>query len=426
MNIHHHGRLQEMVMREKTDSGLEVFVIPKRGFSEKFAVLTTRFGSVDHRFVHPQTKIIRDVPDGMAHFLEHTLFEKETGNISDRFSDRGAYHNAYTSFSSTSYLFSCARDFAENLTILMDLAYHPYFSEATVAKEKGIIEQEIIMYDDLPHWQVYQNLMEALYQANPVRINIAGSVPAIHSITPGILYESHQVFYHPSNMALFVAGDIDPEEVIQQAEAYLERIQVPPIGAVERLLPTEPREVAQAEVIVQCAVPRPLVMIGWKEHDPQADPKVALLRELENEIIMETLFGKGSDFFNSLYESGVLSGPLDTEYTNSPTYGFALLGTETEQPEVLIDHIEKTLNHARTAGLPAQEFEEARRRITGGFIQTFDNLDRLVNGFVATYHRGAHFFDYDDVLHTVTQEGVMERLQAFWVPQGRSISIVRA
>ena len=425
MNIHHHGRLQELVIREVLDSGLEVFVIPKPGFSEKFAVLTTRFGSVDSHYVHPQSGEARSVPDGMAHFLEHTLFEKEDGNVSDRFSDRGAYHNAYTSFVSTSYLFSCARDFADNLNTLLDLAYIPYFTAETVEKEKGIIEQEIVMYDDMPHWQVYQNLMQALYQEHPVRINIAGSVPSIRSATPAILHECHRVFYHPQNMALFAAGELDAEQVIRSAEAYMERIQVPQALPTERILPQEPRAVAQAEVTVQGAVPRPLIMLGWKEHDPQLQPQQALLRELENEIIMETLFGKGSDLFNSLYEAGVLSAPLDTDYTNSPHFGFALLGAETDEPERLMEKIEETLDHARTQGLPAREFEESRRRITGGFIQTFDNMDRLVNAFVATHHRGALFFDYDEALQSVTLEGVQKRLEEFWVPTGRSVSLVR-
>jgi len=426
MNIHHHGRLQEMVVREVLDSGLEIFIMPKPGFSEKYAVLSTRFGSVDHRFVHPETGKDRTVPDGMAHFLEHTLFEKEEGNISDRFSDRGAYHNAYTSHTSTSYLVSCARDFFENLNTLLDLAYLPYFTTETVEKEKGIIEQEIIMYDDLPHWKVYQNLMEALYQEHPVRINIAGNVPSIRAATPDILYECHRVFYHPQNMALFAAGDLDVSQVIRAAEAYMERLQLPAGAAPERILPKEPTEVGEAEVTMQAAVPRPLVMMGWKEADPPADPQKILLRELENEIIMEALFGKGSDLFNDLYESGVLSAPLDSEYSNSAHFGFALLGAETDRPEELMERVDRALDLARRKGLNPREFEEARRRIAGGFIQTFDNLDRLVNAFVATHHRGALYFDYDRLIQEVALEGAQQRLEEFWVPKGRSISMVRA
>ncbi len=425
MNIHHHGRLQEMVISEKLDCGLEVHVIPKKGFSEKYAVLTTRFGSVDHSFVHPETGTVQTVPDGIAHFLEHTLFEKEDGNISDRFSNRGAYHNAYTSFTSTSYLFSCARDFSENLTTLMDLAYHPYFTEASVEKEKGIIEQEIIMYDDLPHWKVYQNLLEAMYQVHPVRINIAGSVPSIRSITAETLADCHRIFYHPQNMALYCAGDLDAEQVIRSASGYMERIQLPPFDPVKRQIPDEPAAVAHSEVVEKGAVLRPLVMMGWKEADPSADARTALMRELENEIIMEALFGKGSDLFNDLYESGVLSSQLDLDYSNAPHYGYALIGTETEKPDVLIEQIGKTLQRVRKNGLDPRLFEESRRRIAGSFIQTFDHMERLVNAFVSTYHRGFLFFDYDTALREVSLSGVRERLSEFWIPDECSVSIVQ-
>jgi predicted Zn-dependent peptidase len=425
MNIHHHGRLQEMVISEVLDCGLEVHVIPKKGFSEKYAVLTTRFGSVDHSFIHPETGQMQTVPDGIAHFLEHTLFEKEDGNISDRFSDRGAYHNAYTSFVSTSYLFSCARDFPENLNTLMDLAYHPYFTEVSVEQEKGIIAQEIIMYDDLPHWRVYQNLLEAMYHTHPVRINIAGNVPSIRSITPETLADCHRIFYHPQNMALYAAGDLDVEQVIRAAAGYMERIQLPPFDDVKRQIPEEPAAVARNRVEEKGAVLRPLMMMGWKEADPADNPRTALMRELENEIIMEALFGKGSDLFNELYESGVLSGPLDLDFSSAPHYGHALIGTETEKPDDLIAEIEKTLRRVRKDGLDPRLFEESRRRIAGSFIQTFDHMERLVNAFVSTYHRGFLFFDYDTALREVCLSGVRDRLCEFWVPEGYSVSLIR-
>lgn len=418
-------KLQEQMICRKLDSGLDVFYVPKPGFAEQFAVLTARYGSIDHHFARGDTGEDIRVPDGIAHFLEHTVFEKESGNISDRFSDLGAYHNAYTSFIATAYLFSCASNFDEHLRTLMDLAFQPYFSADSVEKEKGIIEQEINMYDDMPQWKVYFNLLQALYHHHPVRINIAGDIASVRSITPDILHTCHDVFYHPGNMALFVAGNVDLDAMVRQVESYLDASGYQARPAPVRLIPHEPASVKESRVELQAAVPRPLVYMGFKEGHPATAPMDLLHRDLANEILLDLLVGRGSALFNRLYEAGVITGSLDTEYTNYDHFGFTLLGTETDHPDRLVDEVCKEVELMRKSGFDAQSFVDVRRKIVGNYIQSFDSLDRLVNASIGSYHRGYTYLDYDAALRNVTMDAVWAHLQSHWQPDAFSVSVVR-
>src|SRR5690606_38157317 len=216
---HHVRQLDEELTVGTLPNGLEVFVLRKPGFSKKYAVFSTRYGSIDRTFRHPGDGTWHTVPDGIAHFLEHKLFEEEGGNAFDRFAALGASANAYTSYTMTSYLFSCSDHFRENLDILLDYVQEPYFTDENVEKEKGIIEQEIRMYQDHAAYRTMRTLLNCLYHQHPVRIDILGSVESIRRIDKDTLYRCHEAFYHPSNMALFVVGEVDPGEVFELVEA---------------------------------------------------------------------------------------------------------------------------------------------------------------------------------------------------------------
>ncbi len=424
MEIMDHPRLKETVHRIQLGSGLEVLVIPKPEFSEKYGALSTRFGSVDNRFRLSSEEQEQSIPDGMAHFLEHTLFEKKDGNISERFSERGAYHNAYTSHISTAYHFSCSRRFEENLHTLMELVFCPYFTEAMVNKEKGIINQEISMYDDLPQWQVYQNLLAGLYHQHPVRINIAGSHQAIAGITPEILTNCHRLFYQPQNMVLAAAGDIDPEKTAKTAENWLKEHGIKQRLQIQRIYPKEPSSILRREVKATLPVPRPLVLIGFKESDPPANGEEMIKREVMYDLVLEGLFGKGSDFFEDLYTRGIISAPVDTEYSGYFHYGLAMVGTETDDPGAFIDQVEKTLSKAKQEGLPVDVFKAAKRKFLGGFILAHDHLDRLAQAHISAYHRDGLFFDYERCLDNMTVEAIDEWITTCFLEEQKALSIV--
>src|SRR5690606_17846313 len=209
-------RLQEQVYQARLDNGLGVFVMPKPGFHKKYAVFSTRYGSVDNRFRRPDRDEVIQVPDGIAHFLEHQLFQDASGHVFNAFADLGASVNAYTSYTMTSYLFSTTDNFPQAFDKLLDFVQAPHFTEAGVRKEIGIIEQEIRMYQDFPRHRLSQNLLQALYHVHPVRIDIAGTVESIREITADTLQLCYDTFYHPSNMAVLVVGDVEPDAVLQQ------------------------------------------------------------------------------------------------------------------------------------------------------------------------------------------------------------------
>ena len=209
-------QLQEELYHEKLENGLEVYILPKKGFNKTFATFTTKYGSIDNHFVPLGSEEYIKVPDGIAHFLEHKLFEKEDGDVFQQFSKQGASANAFTSFTRTAYLFSSTSNVELNLDTLMDFVQEPYFSEKTVEKEKGIIGQEITMYDDNPDWRLYYGVIQNLYENHPVRIDIAGTVESISHINKDLLYECYGTFYHPSNMLLFVVGPVNVEQTMKQ------------------------------------------------------------------------------------------------------------------------------------------------------------------------------------------------------------------
>ncbi|KAF6512249.1 peptidase M16 family [Geobacillus stearothermophilus] len=237
--------LREELFYEKMDNGLDVYILPKKGFNKTYAVFTTNYGSVDNQFVPLGKTEMKRVPDGIAHFLEHKLFEKEDGDVFQQFSKQGASANAFTTFTRTAYLFSSTDNVEKNLETLIDFVQSPYFSNKTVEKEKGIIGQEIRMYDDNPDWRVYFGAIESMYHNHPVKIDIAGTVESIAQITKELLYECYETFYHPSNMLLFVVGPVDEQKIMQQIRDNQAKKSFPQAPEVKRFAYEEPSAVAE-------------------------------------------------------------------------------------------------------------------------------------------------------------------------------------
>lgn len=229
--------LQETLYYEVMDNGLHVYILPKPGFQKTYATFATKYGSVDNHFQVEGQEAVK-VPDGIAHFLEHKMFEEPTGDIFATFASHGASANAFTSFDQTVYLFSATEYVNENIQTLVDFVQNPYFTDQNVEKEKGIIGQEIDMYADNPDWRVYFGLIEAMYQKHPVHIDIAGTVESIRTITKEMLYECYNTFYHPSNMLLFVVGGVDPQEVIDMVRSNQEQKDYKPQGEHSTFLRT--------------------------------------------------------------------------------------------------------------------------------------------------------------------------------------------
>ena len=323
----HSATLDEEVLGVTFPSGLTCLLCPKPGFKKKYACYSTFYGSVDSEFIEPGAGKL-GVPDGIAHFLEHTLFESEEGNVSDLFSKLGAYNNAATSFTTTTYLFAASHRFYDCLDLLMRFVENPSFRTDKVEKEKGIIEQEIKGYDDNPHWVSYMGLLENLFVRHPMRIDIAGTPETIRKIDPETLNRCYRSFYSPANMILFVVGDVEPERLFAFVADRSRNAKAPPANGrrVERIYPEEPREVARRETRKAMEVALPKLLLGFKEVGVPLSGEEFVLRELASELALEILFGKSSDTFRDLYAGQVILDDFGASYSMSAGVGYGIVG----------------------------------------------------------------------------------------------------
>jgi predicted Zn-dependent peptidase len=414
--------LEEQIYRMELPSGLRVAVLPRPGFTKTYATFATHYGSIDNAFTVPGDQRDVEVPDGIAHFLEHKMFEKEDGgDVFDDFGRYGASSNAYTDYTSTTFLFSTTEHVEENLEILLDFVQRPYFTEANVEKEKGIIEQEIRMYLDMPGDRLHSNLMRALYQKNPVRIDVAGSVESIRTITPDDLYLCHRTFYHPSNMQVFVTGGIEPERVLDQIAENQLRKEKGAQAPIERIYPDEPGGVHRARIEYEMPVAAPLFMMGYKDATTGLHGSMLLRREMIATLMWNALLGHSAEFFSRLYEQGLINNRFQAHYSCGPTFGFSALGGETPEPErleqVLIDAVDKL-------PLTAADLERQKRKELGEYVSLFQNLEEL--GYVYNHltFRGSNLFDVPDVLKSITLEDVEDFRKQHLRDSERAVSIV--
>ncbi|HPU02051.1 MAG: insulinase family protein [Firmicutes bacterium] len=424
-SVREFSELQEKLFCYTIYPGMPLYVLPKPGYQKKYAIFAAHFGSIDNRFRVDGTGEELILPEGVAHFLEHKLFEDERGNVFDRFAAYGASSNAFTSFTYTGYLFSTTDHFPECLELLLDFVQEPYFTEETVSKEQGIIGQEIRMYEDDPEWRVYFDLMQSLYHRHPVREDIAGTVESIARITPELLYHCYRRFYHPGNMALFVAGDVDPEQVRRQVEENIARRNYRELGEIVRLQPNEPATVARQRITREMVVSEPLFNLGFK--DPavtRLEGDALLRRESAMEIMLDMIFAPSEPLFNELYEDTLIDDRFNAGYTAEKSYAFVLIGGETRDPEQLYERIMEAIARAKRVGFSAEQFERHRRDRLGSFMRRFNSLEFIANNYLAYLFRGTDLFNYPAVLRQITLEEVQLLLEEVLVPERHAVSII--
>lgn len=417
--------LQETLHCYRIYPGLQLYVLPKAGYQNKYAAFSTHFGSIDTRFRIEGTEETAVVPEGVAHFLEHKLFEDERGNVFDRFAAFGASSNAFTTFTHTTYLFSTTDYFSQCLELLLDFVQEPYFTDESVSKEQGIIAQEIRMYDDNPNWRIFFDLLQSLYHHHPVREDIAGTVESIAGITPELLYRCYRRFYHPSNMALFVVGDLDPDGVWRQVEKNIERHSYRELGEIIRLYPEEPETVSRQRIAREMVVSEPLFNLGFK--DPavtQLEGNARLRREGAMEILLSAIFGPSEPLYNELYEELLIDDRFDADYTAEPGYGYVRIGGATRDPDQLYERIMEAIERIKTKGLDEEQFERHRRSSLGKFMRRFNSLEFIAHNYLAYRFRGSDLFSYPDLLQQVTLEEVQSLLGEVLVTERHALSMI--
>ncbi|BDG62047.1 EF-P 5-aminopentanol modification-associated protein YfmH [Caldinitratiruptor microaerophilus] len=424
MEVHHDERLRETIYWETLPSGLRVGVLPRKGWRETTGRVAVNYGSNDSRWIPPGETEPVEVPAGIAHFLEHKLFESEEGNAFDRFAALGADANAYTSNQQTVYYFSTTDRVPECLETLLDMVQTPYFTDQTVEKEQGIIEQEIRMYLDHPEWRSRQNLLEALYQKHPVRIDIAGTVESIRQITKEQLYRCHATFYHPSNMMVFVAGDVDPQAVIQQVADNVEKRGYRPQPPVQRLYEPEPAEVAERRREQELAVSQPIFRLGFKDRRVGETGRDLLRKELLTSVVLDGIIGKATPLYNELYEAGLIDGRFGFDYTGEPTYGYTTFAGPTRDPEALEARLLEGIEKARRQGLESYDFERAKRKALGRFLSMLNSTEMIAYVVNDGFFKNIGLFDVLPVAESLTLDEANERLREHFDPQYAVTSII--
>jgi predicted Zn-dependent peptidase len=417
--------LQETIYREKLPNGLNVYLLPKPGFQKTYATFATKYGSIDNRFQLEGGPEHR-VPDGIAHFLEHKMFEEPEGDVFATFAAQGASSNAYTSFDRTVYLFSATGNIPENVATLLDFVQSPYFTDENVEKEKGIIGQEINMYRDNPDWRSYFGLIEALYVNHPVHIDIAGTIESISQITKETLYDCYHTFYHPTNMMLFVVGGIDPGPLMELIRTNQAGKTFPPQGEIRRYFDREPPEVKEKERRIRLPVSLPKCLIGFKEPPQALDGPALLRRELEMKLVLDMLFSPSSAIYQKLYDEGLISDNFGHEYNQIGDQAFSVIGGDTKDPERLIARLRDEVEAVRRSGFETAAFERSRKKRVGGFLRMLNSPESLAGEFTKYQFRGVDLFDILPVYESLTVQDVNDRLKEHFNWDRMAASIVRS
>ncbi|MCM3587216.1 insulinase family protein [Mesobacillus maritimus] len=396
-------QLNEELFYEKLENGLDVYILPKKGFNKTYATFTTKYGSIDNHFKPLGKNEYVKVPDGIAHFLEHKLFEKEDGDVFQQFSRQGASANAFTSFTRTAYLFSSTSNVEKNLETLMDFVQEPYFTEKTVEKEKGIIGQEITMYDDNPDWRLYYGVIENMFKNHPVKIDIAGTRESISHITKDMLYECYHTFYHPSNMLLFVVGAIEPKEIMTQIKANQAKKEFSAQSEIERQFESEIEEVAEKKQVLKMNVQTPKCILGIKAAPANLKGQEMLKHELSTNVMLDILFGKSSEGYTELYGEGLIDDTFSYDFSQEQGFGFAMVGGDTPDPEKLVEKVTAILLKAKEGSIFNEEqLGRARKKKIGAFLRAINSPEYIANQFTRYAFNEMDLFEVVPVLESIT------------------------
>lgn len=401
-------------------TGLRIFVYPKEGYHSTYAIFGTQFGSINTTFRKKGESEPLETPAGIAHFLEHKLFESEEGDAFERYAKTGASANAYTSFDMTCYLFSCTERFEEALEILLDFVQSPYFTEQTVQKEQGIIGQEIRMYDDDPNWRVMFNLLGALYQNHPLRVDIAGTVESISEITADLLYRCYSDFYNLHNMVLSVAGKVTLEEVLELCDRLLKPGEA---MQVESVFPEEPKEVFKERVEQKFSVAVPLFQLGFKETvgNTRSDEQAIA----ETDILLELMASQSSPLYRELMEEGLINtSSFGYEYFEGPGYASVIFSGESRDPDRAAELIRKEADRLHREGIDPEPFEIARRAVYGKAISLLNSPENLSNMIAALAFANRELFRYIDCVAAATVQSVEKRLEQQLLSEYSALSVV--
>ena len=425
MKIIESSKIKEKAYVEKLENGLTVIIIPKANTNKKYIMWGTHFGSIDNHFIMPKTGEEVYIPDGVAHFLEHKMFEQENGkNSLDVLMALGIDANAYTTNDHTAYLFECSNKFYEGLDELMDYVQHPYFTDENVEKEKGIIAQEIKMYDDDPGWRMYINAMDCMYKNNPVKLDIAGTVESISKITPDVLYKCYNTFYNPSNMTMVVCGDFVPEDLLEEIKKRL--VKKEPQGEIKRIYPPKENKINKPYKEDEMEVSMPIFAIGYKDNEELKENRENIVKKhIAIEILLNMAIGKSSDLYKELYESGDLLAEPDLDYEFSDEYAHVLISGQSTNPKKIYEKVKETFEKYKQNGLDEEHFNRIQRKIYGDYVAEYNSVGDIARMFLSDKMKQINSFDYIEEYFQVTKEYTEDVLKNVFKKENMILSVVK-
>lgn len=406
------------------ESGLRVFVMPKEGYTKCYALIGTNFGSIDSKFTVAGENTQTILPDGVAHFLEHKMFEQPDGtNVFGEFAKYGANANAFTGFNMTAYLFECTEHPIENLKILLEYVSTPYFTDENVEKEQGIIGQEIKMYDDDADWRCAINFLQAMYKNHPVRCDIAGSVESIAKIDKDLLYKCYNNFYNMANMVLFVIGDINADDVGKCVEQTVTDFKILPNLPVRDYGEKE-YGVVKHTISQELDVSVPSFMLGYKDIDTGYDGVELLKKSIEFSVITELAFGKTSKIYNELTRKGLIMGLLDYDAECEKSYCHICISGESKDPESVREVVKKGITEFKKEGVNEEDFNRLKKAYTGRFLKQFDHITSVAHSFLANTFNNIGIFDYMNVITQISVDDINKRLKTSFDEKMSVLSII--
>lgn len=410
--------LKETIYSTKLDNGLTVFLLPRPEMAKTYGLFSTNYGSIDLTFSPiGQTEKVT-VPEGVAHFLEHKLFEKEDRDVFADFSKQGASPNAYTSFTKTAYLFAATSQIEKNVETLLDFVQDPYFSEESVEKEKGIIAQEIKMYDDQPDWQSFMGTIKSLFKHHPVHVDIAGTVESIHQITKDDLYTCYHTFYHPENMTLFLAGKFDAERMMAFIENNQKKKEFEKMQEIDREFPEEPEKAAKKEHTITMPVSIPKCTIGIKESSRDLVKDEFLHKDLLTSMVLDHYYSKGGPFYQELYKEKLIDGSFHSETNLEQNFGYTMIGSNTSEPDKFAKKVKEQLLSTNTATFTEEEVERMKKKKIGQLLRAMNSLEFIASQYTHYHALGIDLFKVIPAIRSLSVTDANSFLQN-WIVEDR-------
>lgn len=405
--------LKETLFHEKLENGLEVYLLPKVGFEKTYGLFSTNFGSIDTTFVPLGQKEMVKVEDGIAHFLEHKMFDMKDGDAADKFAKLGASSNAFTSSSRTAYLFSTTTNENACVELLLDFVQSLDITDESVEKEKGIICQEIKMYDDDPDWRVYFGSIQNLYNNHPVAVDIAGTVETVNNTTKDMLEICYNTFYHPSNMMIFIVGNIEADKamtVIKENQAKKNFAPAKPIVCQKNI---EPCNIKIKENVLTMDVEMNKIIVSIKVNEILNDPKLKIRRELAINLLFDLLFSKSAKLYNDWLNEGIINDSFSANFTQERDYAFIQIGCDCDDYETLKEHILTLIQNFQNIEISKNDFERIKKKNIGLFINLFNGPESIANLFSRYYFEGIIALDLIDEIAKITLDDIYDMFKYF-------------